>query len=210
MDLLPLVMEALIGNSLNIRPYGLDNDVPRVLDSNNYASNKLKLLPGFAKVDDVDSVIARLSSLGPTADEGFNAPFGGIKMDRRSGVMEKVTRNGKRGNILGGLESQTATLGASSLYRFNPCVIELEGHGGHDSLRREVETVYGPFVVKLSLELDILRREVKSKYLCCFEANILHYEVEIDSKTGKLFVDSQSPLHCEVELVLSRVQYPSL
>ncbi|KAE8673801.1 Glutathione S-transferase TAU 8 [Hibiscus syriacus] len=31
----------------------------------------------------------------------------------------------------------------------------------HDSLRREVETAGGPFVVKLSLKLDILRREVE-------------------------------------------------
>ncbi|KAE8654205.1 hypothetical protein F3Y22_tig00117056pilonHSYRG01112 [Hibiscus syriacus] len=31
----------------------------------------------------------------------------------------------------------------------------------HDSLRREVETASGPFVVKLSLELDILHREVE-------------------------------------------------
>ncbi|KAE8688896.1 Detected protein of unknown function [Hibiscus syriacus] len=77
--------------------------------------------------------------------------------------------------------------------------------GGHDSLRREVETVDGPFVVKLSLELDILVVKFKSKYLCCFEANILRREVEIDSETIKLFVDSQPPLRCEVELVLSRV-----
>ncbi|KAE8688881.1 Heat shock cognate 70 kDa protein [Hibiscus syriacus] len=94
--------------------------------------------------------------------------------------------------------------------------VKLEGFGGYDSFRREVETVDGPFVVKLSLELDILHRScpfaVKLKLtlksclltasrpftvklrLCCLESNILRCEVEIDSE--KLFVNRQSPLRC--------------
>ncbi|KAE8659920.1 hypothetical protein F3Y22_tig00116960pilonHSYRG00011 [Hibiscus syriacus] len=90
----------------------------------------------------------------------------------------------------------------------------------HDSLCREVETVSGTFVVKLSLlKLKLKLRSclltvscpfaVKLS-LCCLESNILRYEVEIGSEIGKLFVDNQSSLHCEVELVLSRIQYPSL
>ncbi|KAE8716372.1 Detected protein of confused Function [Hibiscus syriacus] len=62
----------------------------------------------------------------------------------------------------------------------------------HDSLRREVETaggpyvVNGPFVVKLNLR--------------CLESNILCCEVEIGSKIEKLFVDNQRSLRREVEL----------
>ncbi|KAE8689265.1 hypothetical protein F3Y22_tig00110940pilonHSYRG00241 [Hibiscus syriacus] len=87
----------------------------------------------------------------------------------------------------------------------------------HDSLRHEVETTGGPFVVKLSLELDILRREVEIQRpfivklnLCCLESNILCCEVEIGSEIEKLFVDNQRSLRREVELALSGVQYPSL
>ncbi|KAE8658786.1 hypothetical protein F3Y22_tig00116970pilonHSYRG00312 [Hibiscus syriacus] len=58
-------------------------------------------------------------------------------------------------------------------------------------------TSSGPFVVKLNLR--------------CLKSNILRCEVEIGSEIEKLFVDNQSSLRCEVELVLSRVsQYPPL
>ena len=42
-------------SSLTIGPCRLDNDVLRVLYSNNYTCCKLKLLPSLTKVDDVDS-----------------------------------------------------------------------------------------------------------------------------------------------------------
>ncbi|KAE8682881.1 Detected protein of unknown function [Hibiscus syriacus] len=57
-------------------------------------------------------------------------------------------------------------------------------------------TTSGPFVVKLNLR--------------CLESNILRCEVEIGSEIGKLFIDNQRSLRCEVELALSGVQYPSL
>ena len=42
-------------SSLTIWPCRLDNDVLRVLYSHNYTCGELKLLPGLAKVDDIDS-----------------------------------------------------------------------------------------------------------------------------------------------------------
>ena len=41
--------------SLTIWPGRLNNDVLRVLNSNNYPSSKNKLLPCFTKIDDVDT-----------------------------------------------------------------------------------------------------------------------------------------------------------
>ncbi|KAE8657832.1 hypothetical protein F3Y22_tig00116980pilonHSYRG00038 [Hibiscus syriacus] len=76
-------------------------------------------------------------------------------------------------------------------------------NGEHDSLRREVETVYDPFVVKLSLGIGYPSSHsfAMKLSLCCLESNILRYEVEIGSEIGKLFVDNQSFIRCEVELV---------
>ncbi|KAE8721333.1 hypothetical protein F3Y22_tig00016212pilonHSYRG00032 [Hibiscus syriacus] len=51
---------------------------------------------------------------------------------------------------------------------------------GHDILRCEVEIMDGPFVVKWSLELDILHREVKIQSKDVFDGHdILRREVEI-------------------------------
>ncbi|KAE8732490.1 telomerase Cajal body protein 1-like [Hibiscus syriacus] len=83
----------------------------------------------------------------------------------------------------------------------------------HDSLRREIETAGGPFIVKLSLELDILpnnRPFVVKLNMHCLESHILRCEVEIGSEIEKLFVDNQRSLRREVEHALSGVQYPSL
>ncbi|KAE8707607.1 hypothetical protein F3Y22_tig00110383pilonHSYRG00400 [Hibiscus syriacus] len=109
-------------------------------------------------------------------------------MDMRSGVMEKATRNRKRGKILGGLESQTVELGAKSLHRLilvpllcfsfvqppvgdeevwssksDTVAVTLTRSIGHDILLREIEIVDDPIVVKLnqSSGYDILRCEVK-------------------------------------------------
>ncbi|KAE8662578.1 hypothetical protein F3Y22_tig00113279pilonHSYRG00001 [Hibiscus syriacus] len=83
-------------------------------------------------------------------------------------------------------------------------------------LRREVEidSKTGKFVDSHSLfELNILRVKLKSNLeidaTCVHDS--LRREVETaGSETEKLFVDNQSSLRCEVELVLSWVQYPSL
>ncbi|KAE8690094.1 1-aminocyclopropane-1-carboxylate oxidase [Hibiscus syriacus] len=44
--------------------------------------------------------------------------------------------------------------------------LEMDASCVYDSLRREVETVGGPFAVKLSQKLDILRREVEIQVSC--------------------------------------------
>ncbi|KAE8681227.1 hypothetical protein F3Y22_tig00111338pilonHSYRG00409 [Hibiscus syriacus] len=70
--------------------------------------------------------------------------------------------------------------------------------GGHGILRREVEIVDGPFVVKLSLELDILRREIEIQFKDeCHD--IFHREVEIvdDPFVGKLSLELDI-LHLEI------------
>ncbi|KAE8695680.1 Histidine acid phosphatase family protein isoform 2 [Hibiscus syriacus] len=56
-----------------------------------------------------------------------------------------------------------------------------------DQPKQKPEPISRPFAVKLSL--------------CCLKSNILRCEVEIGSEIGKLFVDNQSSLRCEVELV---------
>lgn len=49
------VLSKFQDSPLTIGSCRLDNDILRVLYSNNYTSCKLKLLPGLAKVDDVNS-----------------------------------------------------------------------------------------------------------------------------------------------------------
>ena len=49
------VLSKLENSPLTIRPSRLHNDVLWVLNSNNHSGSQLKLLPGFAKVDNVDT-----------------------------------------------------------------------------------------------------------------------------------------------------------
>ncbi|KAE8662876.1 Folate transporter 1 [Hibiscus syriacus] len=109
-------------------------------------------------------------------------------------------------------------------------VVGMNIAGGYDSLRREVEIVDGPFVVKLSLELDILRREVEIQSkdecclclklapklgncllttsrpfvvklnLCCLKSNILRCEVEIGSEIMKLLLTTSGPFVVKLNL----------
>ncbi|KAE8663080.1 hypothetical protein F3Y22_tig00113123pilonHSYRG00255 [Hibiscus syriacus] len=76
-------------------------------------------------------------------------------------------------------------------------------NGEHDSIRREVKTVDDPFVVKLSLGIGYpsSRPFAVKLSMCYLESNILRCEVEIGSEIGKLFVDNQSSIRYEVELV---------
>ncbi|KAE8695361.1 hypothetical protein F3Y22_tig00110718pilonHSYRG00086 [Hibiscus syriacus] len=110
--------------------------------------------------------------------------------------------------------------------------LEMNVSGGHDSLHREVETVDDPFIVKLSLELDILRRELKynlkmnvasspisftvklklalnktEKPLCrelSLELNIIHREVEIQA----CIVSSPISFIVKLKLALNEIGKP--
>ncbi|KAE8709631.1 Peroxin 14, putative isoform 1 [Hibiscus syriacus] len=140
----------------------------------------------------------------------LNRPFGtanpGPLLDLKTST---ATENRTRRSLL----TDNPSLSWISLVVKLKSNLKMDDDRVHDSLRREVETAGGLFVVKLSLELDILRREVEiqlklapklGNYLLttsgpfvvklnlhCLESNILRCEVEIGSEIGKLFVDNQ-------------------
>ncbi|KAE8669100.1 hypothetical protein F3Y22_tig00112256pilonHSYRG00003 [Hibiscus syriacus] len=115
--------------------------------------------------------------------------------------------------------------------KLNLCCLEW-----HDILRRgveianETEKLFVDNQPSLRYEVELVRPFAVKLNLCCLESNILRCEVEFGSEIAcrqsvapslrlfvvklrlapQLFVDSQPPLRCEVELVLSWVQYPSL
>ncbi|KAE8670573.1 hypothetical protein F3Y22_tig00112124pilonHSYRG00065 [Hibiscus syriacus] len=87
--------------------------------------------------------------------------------------------------------------------------------GGHNSLHREVETVNDPFIVKVDFDLDILRREVEIYSRAnCVALSPISFAVKFKltlNEIGKLFIDRQLPLRCEVEhhhqCALNRVSF---
>ncbi|KAE8701902.1 hypothetical protein F3Y22_tig00110503pilonHSYRG00009 [Hibiscus syriacus] len=152
--------------------------------------------------------IARVMALGhriwvasnPTATRGKKKTnnHGVILAWARHGDLHKMGEAlvvDKHGTSMGGDDSFVVKLGQSFGYDILRCEVEivewlirceLESNirtdvvYGHDILRCEVEIVDGPFVVKLSLELDIIRHEVEIQSKDVADGHdIIRREVEI-------------------------------